>query len=209
MAIASTFMTLDDTSENSSLYSLEPTQPQQQQYSQNSLEEYSNQLQQAQTAPSVPMEVRATIEANNQVRAERHDSQQLQGAMTSQMNAMSQNQISNYANSHNLAPPSGVFQQTWPNKERQTYPKRETYVDVVENTTMTGKLWDKRREVTKLVILTFVILLAMSTHGFVCHYLKDYFINTPLSFWKEVSLRALYPVFVFITMWLTKASISA
>lgn len=62
-------------------------------------------------------------------------------------------------------------------------------------------LWDKRREVFKLCLLTLVILLAISSHTAVWHYLEDYINDAVLTSGQELALRLAYPAIVLIVLW--------
>lgn len=68
-------------------------------------------------------------------------------------------------------------------------------------------LWAKRRDVARLVILTFVVLLAISSHATAYHYLKTYLEDhaLDLTFWKELGIRAAYPVVILVILWHLKA----
>ena len=62
-------------------------------------------------------------------------------------------------------------------------------------------LWDRRRAVLKLCILSLVVLLAISGHATIWHYLQDYIEGTDLTNAQEVALRLAYPAAVLIVLW--------
>ena len=70
-------------------------------------------------------------------------------------------------------------------------------------------MWHKRREVCKLCILALVILLAISGHSTVWHYLQDYIDIKQLEGAAELALRAAYPVAVLIVLWNVKSFMSS
>jgi hypothetical protein len=69
------------------------------------------------------------------------------------------------------------------------------------------KLAAKRKDVMRIIQLSLVIVLALSLHFIVDHYLKNYIKNNDLSFERELILRALYPVAVIFIIWNMKAFI--
>lgn len=69
------------------------------------------------------------------------------------------------------------------------------------------KLMSKKRDLGKLFIFSLVVLLALSLHMFVEHYLVLYITNNDMSFERQVLLRALYPVAVLFLLWNLKTFI--
>lgn len=67
-------------------------------------------------------------------------------------------------------------------------------------------MWSKRRELLKLLVLSMVILFAVSTHWSVCHYAKLYIDQMPYdkSVWAEVAVRVGYPALVLLLLWILK-----
>jgi len=74
--------------------------------------------------------------------------------------------------------------------------KGSTYID---------KLISKKKDIIKLVIFSFVILLALSFHDLLTHYLKKYLEESILSSGQEFALRLLYPALVLLTLWNIRA----
>jgi hypothetical protein len=68
-------------------------------------------------------------------------------------------------------------------------------------------LWQRRRDVARLVVLSLVVLLAISAHGACSHYLKTFIEEhaIEMTFWKELGVRLAYPVVVLIVLWHMKA----
>lgn len=69
------------------------------------------------------------------------------------------------------------------------------------------KLMLKKRDLGKLLIFSLVVLLALSVHMFVEHYLVLYITNNDMSFERQVFLRALYPLAVMFLLWNLKTFI--
>lgn len=66
-------------------------------------------------------------------------------------------------------------------------------------------LWARRREIVKLVVLSLVVLLAISSHSTVWHYLQDYVDLQQLEGGKELAVRLAYPAAVLVLLWHFKA----
>ncbi len=67
------------------------------------------------------------------------------------------------------------------------------------------KLGAKRKYVMRILQLSLVIVLALSLHFIVDHYLKNYIKNNDLSFERELIIRLLYPIAVVFIIWNMKA----
>lgn len=67
------------------------------------------------------------------------------------------------------------------------------------------KLGAKRKDVMRILQLSLVIVLALSLHFIVDHYLKNYIKNNDLSFERELIIRLLYPIAVVFIIWNMKA----
>jgi hypothetical protein len=67
-------------------------------------------------------------------------------------------------------------------------------------------MWAKRREILKLVTLSLIILLAISTHVTADHFLKKYILESDLSEKNEMLTRIAYPVGILLLIWLIKSS---
>jgi hypothetical protein len=69
------------------------------------------------------------------------------------------------------------------------------------------KLGSKKKDVLRIIQLSLVIVLALSLHFVIDHYLKTYMKNNDLSFERELVLRLLYPLAVVFIIWNMKAFI--
>jgi hypothetical protein len=65
-------------------------------------------------------------------------------------------------------------------------------------------LWQKRRELFKLCALALVILLAISSHSAVWHYLQEYVDGQQLEGAQELAIRLAYPAAVLLVLWNVK-----
>lgn len=69
-----------------------------------------------------------------------------------------------------------------------------------------SEVWDRRRSVLKLMVITLVILLAISLHNTIYFYicaLIDRIKHRPR--WNEVVIRIAYPIVILLAMWHLKA----
>lgn len=62
-------------------------------------------------------------------------------------------------------------------------------------------LWDRKRDLFKLCILALVILLAISLHTAVWHYLEAFVDANELTPGRELALRCAYPAVVLVVLW--------
>lgn len=84
------------------------------------------------------------------------------------------------------------------NKEKETFKASEddSYLD---------KLWSKKRDITKLLVFTCIVLIALSLHSFIEFYMKHLFQTSIFSFKQQAMVKAAYPVTVLILLWNMKA----
>ena len=66
-------------------------------------------------------------------------------------------------------------------------------------------LWSRKRDLFKLCVLALVILLAISAHTAVWHYLEDFVDASDLTPGRELALRLAYPGAVLVVLWHFKA----
>lgn len=77
-------------------------------------------------------------------------------------------------------------------QQKSTTQEAPSYID---------KLYAKRKELWKALQICFIIILALSLHFFIDHYLKLYINNNDLSFEREVFVRLLYPLGILFLLW--------
>jgi hypothetical protein len=75
-----------------------------------------------------------------------------------------------------------------------------------KNSSLLSKFISKKREMIKIFVLSLVILLALSCHYLLKHYLKLYLLENDLNFRKEFLLRFSYPLTIFIFIWIMKVA---
>lgn len=63
------------------------------------------------------------------------------------------------------------------------------------------KLFSKKKEFFKLIQWVLIIVLAISLHFIIKHYLKQYLSGSDLSPEREFMIRALYPIGVLFILW--------
>ncbi len=68
-------------------------------------------------------------------------------------------------------------------------------------------LWERRKDVVRLCLLSLIVLLAISTHSTILHYLRGYVEARGglISEGKELALRCAYPILVLLVLWHVKA----
>jgi hypothetical protein len=70
-------------------------------------------------------------------------------------------------------------------------------------------LWDRMAmrsgEVMKMLLLSLIVVLALSIDGISTHYLTQYVTNGFFTVFQEFMVRVSYPVIVILVMWTLKA----
>lgn len=88
-------------------------------------------------------------------------------------------------------------------------PPEAMYVQQPKGYVPQENIWDKlaskKYDVLKLLVLSFVVLFAISTDRFVHHYLGKYISQGFLTNVQEFFLRISYPVAVLVLLWIIKA----
>lgn len=80
--------------------------------------------------------------------------------------------------------------------QQQNYSNNTSYID---------RLISAKKDVWKAVQVALIIVLAMSVHFILDHYLKIYFSSQDLSFERELMTRLLYPLGALFLLWNLKA----
>ena len=63
------------------------------------------------------------------------------------------------------------------------------------------KLFAKKKDVLKIIQFSLIIVLAMSIHFIIDHYLKYYIKNNDLKFERELIIRLIYPLSIIFIIW--------
>ena len=82
---------------------------------------------------------------------------------------------------------------------------RSTAPSAASSPSFFDQLWSKRREVVKMVTISMIILLAISSHTVLDHYMKDWIQGSDFTANQELMARASYPLAVLATLWFVKA----
>jgi len=78
-------------------------------------------------------------------------------------------------------------------QKNNTLEKTETsYID---------KLFSKKKELIKLLQFSLIIILALSIHGIIDYYLKNFIENNDFSSERVLFIRLLYPVVIMFFLW--------
>ena len=77
--------------------------------------------------------------------------------------------------------------------------------------TFLDRMWARRRDIVKLVVLGMVVLFAVSSHWSISHYIKLYIEQLPYakSVWVEAAVRAAYPAAILLIIWILKTPLSS
>jgi hypothetical protein len=63
------------------------------------------------------------------------------------------------------------------------------------------KLFSKKKDLLKIIQLALIVVLALSLHFIIDHYVKNYIESHDLSFERELIIRLLYPVSLVFILW--------
>ena len=67
------------------------------------------------------------------------------------------------------------------------------------------KLFSKKKDLLRIIQFSLIIVLAMSLHFVIDHYIKYYIKNNDFTFERELIIRLVYPVAVIFILWNMKA----
>jgi hypothetical protein len=74
-----------------------------------------------------------------------------------------------------------------------------------EQTGYIDRLFSKKKDMLKVFQLALIIVLAMSIHFVIDHYLRNYIKNNDFTFEREMLIRLLYPFALLFILWNMKA----
>jgi hypothetical protein len=63
------------------------------------------------------------------------------------------------------------------------------------------KLFSKKKDLLRIIQLSLVVVLALSLHFIIDHYLKHYIESNDLTFERELIIRLLYPISLVFILW--------
>jgi len=79
--------------------------------------------------------------------------------------------------------------------------KKEELAVVSQQQSYVDKLFNKKRELGKLLQFVFIIVLGLSIHALIEYYLNNYINDGDLSPWRQFFLRLLYPAAILFVLW--------
>ena len=80
------------------------------------------------------------------------------------------------------------------------------YQSVSKNdSSLLDSIFSKRRDMIKTFMMSLIILVSLGTHSAIMYWFKIYFTINKASYKKELGFRIIYPIFVFIIIWITKS----
>jgi hypothetical protein len=88
--------------------------------------------------------------------------------------------------------------------ENQKKSKQIEYKDSYEKKSMYDTVFSKQREMIRFFSIALIIVFAISMHQTLSEMLKDYLENTNLSKNKEILLKFMFPVSIFVLAWILK-----
>lgn len=118
-----------------------------------------------------------------------------QGLQGTQPSLPQQNMASMVYNT--TTPPAATYAQ------QQAYPS--SYYRY-QSPSLWDRMADKRSDVMRLVVISFVIVFALSVHGIITHYLNDYVSRSSVSDALEMAIRFSYPLIVLVLIWIMKSA---
>jgi hypothetical protein len=83
----------------------------------------------------------------------------------------------------------------------QLQKKKDELVTVTQQQSYIDKLFNKKKELGKLLQFVFIIVLGLSIHALIEFYLTDYISNSDMSPWRQFFLRLLYPMAILFVLW--------
>ena len=72
------------------------------------------------------------------------------------------------------------------------------------NSSIVSKFINKKKDMIKILQLSLVILLALSIHFMLKHYVKLHILENDYNTRKEFLFRLSYPLIIFVIIWITK-----
>ena len=85
--------------------------------------------------------------------------------------------------------------------------QQQQQVSTTTTTSYMDKLFSKKKEIWKALQITLIIILALSIHFIIDHYMKIYMASNDLSFERDLFLRLLYPIAILFLLWNIKTFI--
>lgn len=88
-------------------------------------------------------------------------------------------------------------------QEIETHKKQQKmqYRDSYEKKSLIDTIFSKKKEMVRFFSIALIVVLALSMHDIFSDLVKEYIDNNDMSKNKEITLKFLYPVSVFILAW--------
>jgi hypothetical protein len=83
----------------------------------------------------------------------------------------------------------------------------QNYSPQNNNLSYFDKLFNKKKELGKILQFTLIIVLGLSIHYLIDHYLINYINNHDMSFERQLFIRLLYPIGILFILWNLKVFI--
>jgi len=90
--------------------------------------------------------------------------------------------------------------------QNQTQTQTQSYAS--NQPSLFDAMWNKRKELIKLLTLSLLIVIALSFHSVMEHVIKSYIAENDMTAKNEVMLRFLYPAVMILLVWFIKAASS-
>ena len=91
--------------------------------------------------------------------------------------------------------------------ENQKRSNQLQYKDSYERKSLFDRFLSKKREMIRFVSIALIIIFSLSMHQTLSEILKEYLENTNISRNKEVLIKFMYPVALFLVAWIIKATV--
>ena len=91
--------------------------------------------------------------------------------------------------------------------ENQKRSNQLQYKDSYERKSLFDRFLSKKREMIRFVSIALIIIFSLSMHQTMSEILKEYLENTNISRNKEVLIKFMYPVALFLVAWIIKATV--
>lgn len=95
-------------------------------------------------------------------------------------------------------PQQYIYQNTVPEMVKQE--PKQRYIKE-ENQSYIDKLLNKKKDLIKILLYTFIIVLALSIHYLIDYYLNQYISNNNFSMERLLFVKLLYPIVIIFIIW--------
>jgi uncharacterized membrane protein YcjF (UPF0283 family) len=82
---------------------------------------------------------------------------------------------------------------------------KENFKNGQDDASYVDKIWSKKRDITKLIMFAFIILLALSVHSCAEFFIQHLFSTNPFTYKQQLLVKIGYAVAVLLILWNIKA----